>query len=279
MANFHPHDNQLAEYSAGSLDWAVGILISTHLSLCSECRRKVHELDCIGGALVSDAESVDLSANAFSDVMARIKSMGSDPINAQTIEPQPHIHSQGGSTHELCTSNENLQPASEITYSPTKSSTLDIEAGLKPEVSNNSVRKKALYSAAALDSIPPIVKKLLPVNRKIDWKKVSPHLEESQLKTNQDKYKVCLHKIKRGGRVVEHDHHGLEITVVLSGCFSDENGSYNAGDFIAYDAGQTHRPMASQDQDCVCLSLTAAPIKITGLLGKVVNPFLSFKPA
>ena len=279
MANFHPHDNQLAEYSAGTLDWAVGILISTHLSLCSECRRKVRELDCIGGALVSDSESVDISPSAFSDVMARIKGMESDPIDTQAIKTEPHTHSQDESVHEPWIPDEILQASSEKTYSSTSNATLNIEDDVNPEVSKSSFRKKSLYSAAALDSIPPIVKKLLPVNRKIDWKKVSPHLEESQLKTDQDKYKVCLHKIKRGGRVVEHDHHGLEITVVLSGCFSDENGNYNVGDFITCDAGHTHRPMASQNKDCVCLSLTAAPIKITGLLGKVVNPFLSFKPA
>jgi len=43
---------------------------------------------------------------------------------------------------------------------------------------------------------------------------------------------MALHRIKAGGKAPEHDHKGTEITVVLTGSFSDEDDIYQPGDFI-----------------------------------------------
>ena len=92
------------------------------------------------------------------------------------------------------------------------------------------------------------------------------------------RYELALHKIDAGGKVPDHDHRGQEITVVLKGSFSDEDGVYQPGDFLVREPGESHRPMAAQNDDCICLSVLEAPIKLKGLKS-LLNPFLSFSPS
>lgn len=123
-----------------------------------------------------------------------------------------------------------------------------------------------------------VITKLLKVNEPLNWRKISRDLHEAVLTTGQSTHEVCFHKISKGGKVAQHDHTGLEITVVLEGSFSDESGTYVAGDFIEKYPGETHKPRATQNSDCLCLTVVEAPVKVSGFMGKVVNPFISFRP-
>ena len=52
----------------------------------------------------------------------------------------------------------------------------------------------------------------------------------------------------------------------------------NPGDFIVREPGDVHRPRATQQAECICLSVLEAPIQLTGIK-KVLNPFLRFSPS
>ncbi|MES2822992.1 MAG: ChrR family anti-sigma-E factor [Pseudomonadota bacterium] len=130
-----------------------------------------------------------------------------------------------------------------------------------------------------LNKLPKVVEKLLPANGKLKWQKVSSKLKTARLTAGQNEYEVAFQCISSGGKVVEHDHRGLEITLVLKGSFSDEQGVYSEGDFLVRNPGEIHRPTATLNADCLCLSVVAAPVSVTGLLGHFINPFLSIKPA
>jgi putative transcriptional regulator len=145
---------------------------------------------------------------------------------------------------------------------------------------SDAIRAQDFYhSDPMLNHLPKVIAKLLPTNGKLKWQRVSGSLKRARLVAGQDKYEVAFQKISSGGTVVEHDHRGLEVTLVLHGSFSDENGVYNEGDFLVRNSGEVHRPTATQNQDCLCLSVSEAPVEVTGLLGKIINPFLGFKPA
>ena len=75
-----------------------------------------------------------------------------------------------------------------------------------------------------------------------------------------------------------HDHKGREITLVLYGSFSDADGVYEEGDFIVREPGDIHSPQATLDDECICLSVVEAPIRLVGPVMRGLNPFLSFKP-
>jgi putative transcriptional regulator len=126
--------------------------------------------------------------------------------------------------------------------------------------------------------MPRVIDRLLTKQGQPHWQFLTPSLDMARLKTGQKDFEVALHRIKAGGSVAQHDHRGLEITLVLDGSFSDENGIYHEGDFLVRDAGDVHRPLASRDGPCVCLSVVAAPVRMTGRLTRLLNPFLSFKP-
>ena len=130
-----------------------------------------------------------------------------------------------------------------------------------------------------LKRLPKVIAKLLPRDGRVKWQSAGGSLKTARLKTGQQDYEVCFQKISSGGKVFEHGHRGMEITLVLQGSFSDEDGIYSEGDFLVRTPGEVHRPTATQNEDCLCISVVEAPVKITGLFGKLVNPFLPFRPA
>ncbi|MBB3169328.1 ChrR family anti-sigma-E factor [Simiduia aestuariiviva] len=133
-------------------------------------------------------------------------------------------------------------------------------------------------AAPSNQKMPRVIDKILSKQGKAKWEFLTPSLDMARLHTGQQQFEVALHRIKAGGSVAQHDHRGTEITLVLDGSFSDENGIYNEGDFLVRDAGQVHRPLASRDAPCICLSVVAAPVRMTGPFMRLLNPFLSFKP-
>jgi putative transcriptional regulator len=98
-------------------------------------------------------------------------------------------------------------------------------------------------------------------------------LQEADLGLGGD-YRVQLIRLKAGRRVPRHTHDGNELTVVLEGAFSDGVGHYRRGDLAIADGSIDHRPMADPDGDCLCLAVTDAPIRLTGPIGRFLNPFL-----
>lgn len=149
----------------------------------------------------------------------------------------------------------------------------------KTQAQSTCAKAHLPYPDLAVDKLPKVVKKLLPADGKLTWKRVSSILKTAYLTVGQGDYEVALQKIRSGGEVIEHDHRGLEITLVLSGSFSDEHGVYSEGDFLVRNPGDIHRPTATKNEDCLCLSVMSAPVAITGLVGKLLNPFVAFKPA
>ncbi|MFS1524871.1 ChrR family anti-sigma-E factor [Microbulbifer sp. 2304DJ12-6] len=131
---------------------------------------------------------------------------------------------------------------------------------------------------ATLADIPPVLGRLLAQNIPLRWKKITRSLQICRLRTGQKHYEVAFHRLCSGGEMVEHDHRGSELAVVLHGSFSDHFGVYNRGDFILRQPGQVHRPIATQDQACVCFSAVSAPVAVTGISGWLLNPLIPFRP-
>jgi len=130
-----------------------------------------------------------------------------------------------------------------------------------------------------LAGLPRVIGKLVRNSGPLKWKRVSPALKMARLNSGQDRYEVAFHRIGAGGRTAEHDHRGQEVVLVLKGSFSDADGVYAPGDFLVREPGEVHRPIATQDSECLCFSVLEAPVAVTGLLGWLVNPFLSFRPS
>lgn len=123
--------------------------------------------------------------------------------------------------------------------------------------------------------VPRCLSQFIPDSiEKLKWNTVSTSVRLSALCTDINGAKVALARIKPGGSMPHHQHTGDEITVVLKGSYSDEDGIYHAGDYIFRDASHKHNPVVTNDEECICLMVMDAPIQFTGFFTRLLNPFI-----
>lgn len=108
----------------------------------------------------------------------------------------------------------------------------------------------------------------------LPWQNVSPGIQAAKLCIDSNGAKVEMLRIKPGGKVLTHTHTGDEYTIILKGSFSDESGIYQKGDFLVRDGRHKHKPIVTNDSECICLTVTDAPIEFTGFFTRWLNPFL-----
>jgi putative transcriptional regulator len=109
----------------------------------------------------------------------------------------------------------------------------------------------------------------------LPWKHYGA-VSEAALPLDESVYRTRLIVLKAGKAVPKHTHDGQEITVVLKGAFNDGIGHYGRGDLAIADAHVDHQPMADPGEDCLCLTVTDAPLRLTGTFSRFLNPFLRF---
>ena len=72
MITRHPTEPTLAAYAAGSLPYAIGLIVATHLGQCPTCRRALDTLEATGGALLEDLPPVSLAPAALDQLLGRV---------------------------------------------------------------------------------------------------------------------------------------------------------------------------------------------------------------
>jgi putative transcriptional regulator len=108
----------------------------------------------------------------------------------------------------------------------------------------------------------------------LQWKNIGKNFSYSELDLEDSQRETSLLNIKAGRNVPRHRHLGDEVTVVLKGSFSDKDEHYQTGDFIVRTRGEIHNPVASQDEDCLCLSTLDAPIQMINWAYRLLIPFV-----
>lgn len=88
------------------------------------------------------------------------------------------------------------------------------------------------------------------------------------------KARAFLLQSAAGTRMLEHTHSGTELTCVLKGSFSHEAGRYGPGDFDYGDDDIDHRPIVGDDGPCLCLVAMTGDLRMNGLLGRLISPFV-----
>ena len=125
---------------------------------------------------------------------------------------------------------------------------------------------------------PALVQRLMAGDYdELDWQRLTPALRISRLRTGDPDNEFALYHIKAGGSIPKHTHRGTELTLVIEGSFSDEEGVYHPGDFLMRDAEHVHTPTAAQTSDCICIGVLDAPIRFTAWNYRMLNPFLKLQ--
>ncbi|CCE04103.1 putative transcriptional activator [Bradyrhizobium sp. STM 3843] len=86
--------------------------------------------------------------------------------------------------------------------------------------------------------------------------------------------RAFLLRAEPGTRMLEHSHSGTELTLVLHGSFSHDGGRYGPGDFDYGDDEVDHRPIVGDEGPCLCLVAMTGDLRMHGLLGRLISPFV-----
>jgi putative transcriptional regulator len=108
----------------------------------------------------------------------------------------------------------------------------------------------------------------------LKWQRLGLGAYQFLIPTGESGATARLLRIPAGLAVPAHTHRGLELTLILSGAFSDTTGMYRRGDLQEADENLSHQPHAAPGQDCICLAVTDAPLKFSSLAARLVQPFL-----
>ncbi len=111
--------------------------------------------------------------------------------------------------------------------------------------------------------------------KELTWQRLGFGAYQLMIPTNSDLAIARLLRIPAGRSVPEHTHQGLELTLVLSGAFSDLTGHYATGDLQEADDDVQHQPHADAGKDCICLAITEAPLRFKSLAARIMQPILA----
>lgn len=100
------------------------------------------------------------------------------------------------------------------------------------------------------------------------WKNLTPGIRRLRLDVDSEA-EVELYRIEPGRTVPRHSHNGSEFTLVVSGGFTDETGSYGPGDISIKGPEDTHQPTGDMDGVCFALAVHEGGLRFTGIMGIV----------
>lgn len=143
------------------------------------------------------------------------------------------------------------------------------------EPANDDVPEpEILFDRATLEVIPPPLRSYLADSlTALDWKRTGRGIEEVSL-LREDETRISLLRIRAGQKVPSHTHRGEEFTLVLSGGYSDGDSHFGKGDVSLADGTIDHSPIADNDGPCLCLTVRKGAARLTGPIGRFLNPVL-----
>ena len=137
----------------------------------------------------------------------------------------------------------------------------------------NEIRKNSGWASSY--GIPSVVADYLAADtKKLPWKNLGLGVSQVVLKTKDKSATARLLKIPAGRKVPHHSHNGRELTVIFSGGFSDETGSYGPGDIQEIHGNAEHQPWVRDGEDCICLAVTEAPLKFSNVAVRLAQPLI-----
>ncbi len=124
--------------------------------------------------------------------------------------------------------------------------------------------------------LPPQVRKALGVPlSEIKWKRIAKGVGMKMIDLGaEDEGKLYLMKIEAGRVLPEHGHGGSEVTLVLSGSYTDKFGQFGPGDIADLDDHEDHQPIVDKGADCICLVASETPAKFKDFLPRLFQPVI-----
>lgn len=138
------------------------------------------------------------------------------------------------------------------------------------------IRRAAPITSQSAGGVP------LPLQRFIgdrldtlSWKLIVPGVRKRgiMLGSSTQSSLYMLH-IAGGKAVPEHGHGGAEMTLVLSGSYTDALGQFGPGDIADLDEDLEHQPRVDPGPPCICLVASEAPTRFKGMFSRMLQPIV-----
>lgn len=105
----------------------------------------------------------------------------------------------------------------------------------------------------------------------VKWRPIGMGVRQAILPTGKGATARLLY-IPAGQAVPDHGHRGLEVTLVLQGAFRDDSARFARGDVEIATQADAHTPVAEDGMDCICLAVTDAPLRFSGVVPRLLQP-------
>ena len=76
-------------------------------------------------------------------------------------------------------------------------------------------------------------------------------------------------KVEAGRTLPSHGHGGNEVTLVLSGSYTDRFGQFARGDIADLDSDVEHQPVVDPGDECICVVASEAPARFKHMLPRL----------
>jgi len=139
-----------------------------------------------------------------------------------------------------------------------------VRAPVKPLETQERPERDSLKKASANELPPPLARKYGLALDQIPWKRLAPGVWQHHLALSPGAQgELYFIKLAPGCRLPLHGHTGAELTVVLTGAFSDVSGEFRRGDLQDIDKIE-HQPLGDRDEGCICLVAAEGPYLLKG---------------
>jgi len=109
----------------------------------------------------------------------------------------------------------------------------------------------------------------------IRWRTIGPGVRKHTIKqSTASKSSLYMLHIAPGTAVPEHGHGGAELTLILSGTYTDAFGAFSRGDIADLDEHVEHQPMVEGEMPCICLVATEAPTRFKDIFSRLLQPLI-----
>jgi putative transcriptional regulator len=147
-------------------------------------------------------------------------------------------------------------------------------AAIMAQVNRNPLAE-ALHEGPASDPELADLPELLQRCQFGRWRWVAPGLTTRPiLLAPAGKRRAFLLHGEPGTRLILHTHTGDELTCVLKGSYTDHFDRYESGDLDFSDEDVEHELVVSDDGPCLCLIGMTGDLKLRGVLGRLLSPFI-----
>lgn len=132
--------------------------------------------------------------------------------------------------------------------------------------------RPAVDKAQSVANLPrPLADYIPDLSCEKSWRRISKGLSQCRIQFNGSEVEANIYRIAPGTAIPVHSHEGTEVTLVLTGGFTDETGSFGPGDIAIQETGTMHQPVADDDGECIVFAINEGNIRLANPIGRVLS--------